>query len=973
MKARSLLRHLTIWTALLVAVPGLLIMAIYTMSQINIIKQKKLEILSQQVAFQESLIDYWIEDRVVVVKKISQLIMFRTLNYDQMKDTLDLIQRNSRDFDSLSYIDKDGLFKMTTLSTGITHPSAIDKPYYVAAKEGKDFVSDVVVGRNSGQPIINFSSPVYDQNGQFQGLILGSVRTTTLQTLMRETWIGQTGEILLLNAAGSMIAEPRNIKALTDKQLLTETDIPATLPPQAMKTIYFGQTGNFSGIDYLGNKVIMANRYLPNRNWTLIGKINEAEILAPFYSQLTIMIGCTILLVLLFIPLAIMITSKIKRPIEWLNRQSMLVVSKKYAEVGQEAYPPNIPQELGTLCRTFIQMSRTIEKEMTERQKAQEELQDLNSRLEEKVLSRTEELQYREYEFRTLVENNPAIICRLDRNYQFVYVNPTHSLVTGKPAAQVIGRTLAEIGVPETVYSLWIDCMETVFQEGRAVECESVGGLLNHDRIYSIRFIPEYDWAGEVSTVLSVSHDVTERKLSESVLKENEKRLRNILDQCPAGIVVVDHKGIIEAINECLIQAIVGTTWQDSMGHSYFDIINKVGYSQEESPIHWALQGRSTCNQIMYRGGCNWVFNVKPIYNNNEITGAIGIYQDISDAIKAEREKAEALQRFEIMFSHNLAAVGMYRISDWKIIDVNPAWEQVYGYDRAEALGKSLEQLTLQPPKIDENIHSVDTEIRTKNGMIRNIIFSALKINFDGEPCLLATAFDITDKCRLEKEMAHFDRLNLVGEMAASIGHEVRNPMTTVRGYLQVLQNNEHFTKYYSQFNLMIEELDRANSIITEFLSLAKNKAVEMKQGSLNVTINALLPLLQADALRMGHDVCLEPGDIAETVFSEKEIRQLILNLVRNSLEAMEYNGVVTIRTYMDKKKISLQVQDSGSGIPEEVLGKLGTPFTSTKAGGTGLGLAVCYRVAERHNAKIAVNTGAEGTTFTILFNSLDN
>lgn len=972
MKARSLLRHFTIWTALLVIIPGLLIMVIYTMSQINTIKQKKMEILSQQVAFQEKLINYWIEDRAVTVKKISQLDMFRTLNYGQMKAILDLMQRYSRDFDSLSYIDKDGLFKMTTLSSAIRYPSTVGMSYYVTAKEGKDFVSDVVIGRNSGQPIINFSSPVYDPNGQFQGLILGSVRTTTIQTLLRETWMGQTGETLLLNATGVMIAEPRNIKALFDKKLLTETNGLATLPPQAMKTIYLGQTGNFRGVDYLGNTVIMANRYMPNRNWTLIGKINEAEVFAPVYSRLAMMMGCTILLVLLFVPFAIMITNKIKFPIEWLNRQSMLVVSQKYAEVGQEAYPPNIPQELGALCRTFIEMSRTIEKEMTERQKVQEELQDLNSRLEEKVLSRTEELQYREYEFRTLVENNPAIICRLDRNHRFVYVNPTHSLVTGKPAAQVIGRTWAEIGVPETVYSLWIECMETVFQEGRAVECESAGGLLNHDRIYSIRFVPEY-WAGDVSTVLSVSHDVTEQKLSEAALRKNEQRLRSILDQCPAGIVVVDHNGIIEAINECLIQAIAGATWQDCIGHSYFDVISKAGYSQEDSPIQWALEGRSTCNQIMYRGGRNWVFNVTPIYNNNEITGAIGIYQDISDAIKAERERSEALQRFEIMFSHNLAAVGVYRISDWKIIDVNPAWEQVYGYNRAEALGKSLEQLALQPPKIDENIHSVETEIRTKDGMIRNIIFSALKINFDGEPCLLATAFDITDKRRLEKEMAHFDRLNLVGEMAASIGHEVRNPMTTVRGYLQVLQNNEHFTKYYSQFSLMIEELDRANSIITEFLSLAKNKAVEMKRGSLNETINALFPLLQADALRMGHDVSLEAGDIAETVFSEKEIRQLILNLVRNSLEAMEYNGVVTIRTYMDKGKINLQVQDSGSGIPEEVLDKLGTPFISTKPGGTGLGLAVCYRVAERHNAKIAVNTGAEGTTFTILFNSLDN
>jgi signal transduction histidine kinase len=223
-------------------------------------------------------------------------------------------------------------------------------------------------------------------------------------------------------------------------------------------------------------------------------------------------------------------------------------------------------------------------------------------------------------------------------------------------------------------------------------------------------------------------------------------------------------------------------------------------------------------------------------------------------------------------------------------------------------------------------------------------------------------------KRQSEEELARLDRLNLVGEMAAGIGHEVRNPMTTVRGYLQMFQKKQEFANYYDQVSTMIEELDRANCIITEFLSLAKNKTVEMKCGNLNRIITALFPLLQADAFRVGHEIRMELEDIPDSIFDEKEIRQMILNLVRNGLEAMEHSGIVTIRTYLEDDQVILSVKDSGLGIPTEVLDKIGTPFMTTKEQGTGLGLAVCYRVAHRHGAKIDVSTGATGTTFTIKF-----
>ena len=241
------------------------------------------------------------------------------------------------------------------------------------------------------------------------------------------------------------------------------------------------------------------------------------------------------------------------------------------------------------------------------------------------------------------------------------------------------------------------------------------------------------------------------------------------------------------------------------------------------------------------------------------------------------------------------------------------------------------------------------------------------------EQGLLVFIKDVSSQQKMEVEMQRLDKLKLVGEMAAGIGHEVRNPMTTVRGYLQMFQRREQFAEYRDQINTMIEELDRANAIITEFLSLAKNKIADLKPANLNDTIHNLFPLMQADAFRLGHEIQVDIGDIPIISYDDKEMRQLILNIVRNGLESMICNGLITIKTYLQDGEIILAIQDTGTGIPKEVLDKIGTPFVTTKVCGTGLGLSVCYRIAERHRAKINISTSSKGTTFFVNFRTVDN
>jgi two-component system, sporulation sensor kinase E len=227
---------------------------------------------------------------------------------------------------------------------------------------------------------------------------------------------------------------------------------------------------------------------------------------------------------------------------------------------------------------------------------------------------------------------------------------------------------------------------------------------------------------------------------------------------------------------------------------------------------------------------------------------------------------------------------------------------------------------------------------------------------------------DITEGKKNKREMDRLEKVYLVGEIAAEIGHEVRNPLTTVRGFLQMYRVKKENTRYDQYIDLMLEEIDRANAVITKFIALAQKKALTLKYDDLNRVIREVLPEISALAEAEGKHITARLDKIPYVLLDEKEIRKVILQLTRNGLEAMQAGGILAIRTFMENGKIVVTFQDEGKGIDAEALGKLGTPFYSTKEDAIGLGLALCYSIAARHKANIDVDTNGNGTTFSVQF-----
>jgi len=396
--------------------------------------------------------------------------------------------------------------------------------------------------------------------------------------------------------------------------------------------------------------------------------------------------------------------------------------------------------------------------------------------------------------------------------------------------------------------------------------------------------------------------------------------------------------------------------------------------------VNQALRPMCFLKEAMQKFSSGDLSHRAKIYRNDEIGEMALEFNKMADALSTTVDDLD--ERFIKSFNMNPNIMVITSMNDNSYVDVNSAFLKVSGLLREEIIGRTIDEFSLID--LEERLairelflkqeHVQNYEMKYQaNGEVYIGLLSCEKIIIDGSPCILHVITDITDKIKHNMELARLSSLNLVGEMAASIGHEVRNPMTTVKGYLQWFQRKEKFNAYQDQLSIMIEEIDRANSIITEFLSLAKNKTVQIKPGNLNEVLNALLPLLQAEVYQSGHELKVEQSVIPDILMNNGEVRQLIMNMVRNGIEAMEPGMAISIKSYLENDKVVLAIHDTGKGIQKAILDKLGMPFLTTKDKGTGLGLAVSYRIAERHNAKIEVETSPKGTTFYIKFDKYSN
>ncbi|MDO6851163.1 ATP-binding protein [Priestia megaterium] len=231
---------------------------------------------------------------------------------------------------------------------------------------------------------------------------------------------------------------------------------------------------------------------------------------------------------------------------------------------------------------------------------------------------------------------------------------------------------------------------------------------------------------------------------------------------------------------------------------------------------------------------------------------------------------------------------------------------------------------------------------------------------------------DISDTEELEKRMHQSEKLALVGEVAAGAAHEIRNPLAVIHGFISLMNqslSDEEKKRFY--LPLLMKELERINYIIEEMLLLSKPGTPVMKKVNMQDIINELLPLITHSSKftekdKLIFDVKLQPHILK---VDEKQIKQVLHNLIRNSMEAMDGEGVITIYSQVHEDSYCLYIEDTGKGIPLHMQQSLYQPFSTSKDSGTGLGLPIAQRILESHGGQIKLlSTSSRGTVFVIKF-----
>ncbi|CAG7630895.1 ATP-binding protein [Paenibacillus allorhizosphaerae] len=219
-----------------------------------------------------------------------------------------------------------------------------------------------------------------------------------------------------------------------------------------------------------------------------------------------------------------------------------------------------------------------------------------------------------------------------------------------------------------------------------------------------------------------------------------------------------------------------------------------------------------------------------------------------------------------------------------------------------------------------------------------------------------------------EEHMLRTEKLNVVGDLAAGMAHELRNPLTTIKGFLQISRNHEFNIRPW--YDIMDSEVTRMCELTSEFLQFSRPHIVNVKSQVLQECIERVVSLSESQATFYGHRVHYENELSPIYIDMDRDkIVQVLLNIVKNGLEAMKDTGVISIRLMQkDGKTAVIEIADTGEGIPDPELQRIFDPFYTTKENGTGLGLSVCHKTIQDHNGKIEVqSTLKHGTTFRIL------
>ncbi|WP_275425407.1 PAS domain-containing sensor histidine kinase [Bacillus sp. CGMCC 1.16541] len=562
-----------------------------------------------------------------------------------------------------------------------------------------------------------------------------------------------------------------------------------------------------------------------------------------------------------------------------------------------------------------------------------------------------------------------------DRNGYFIDANPAFCKRLSYTKEQLLAKTLNELVEPECDYKikkLWRILHQNGTARGELPIRSQNGELKYFEFTTTSNIYSEY--------YMSIMRDVTEKRYMEQQLSKSEQKFREIFENAIDPIIIWKDDGYIVDANvasartfELPLEELIKRplySFLNCESQAFGDVCQEFetfGSIRAELPFYMP---NGEVKDLEFTGK-------KDIIDGYNLT----IFRNVSERKRMEQELRESEQKFRKIFNGSLDGIVLWN-EDRKVIDANSATCKIVEMTKEEVCSSHIDDF-MTNETYESFVHhhytleaegEADGEIClfTRGGKERNIEFSTKK---DIIPGLYMTIIrDITEKKEMHEQIRKSDTMQVVGQLAAGIAHEIRNPMTALKGFIQLLEGSvkEDYSLY---FDIIKSELQRIESIITEFLVLAKPQAVKFEKKYIQQIVKETTELLNAQAMLENVQFNLQVDENVPPIYCEaNQLKQVFINMIKNAIEVMKSGGTITVRTKcVDGKSVTVSIEDEGEGISEDRVKKLGEPFYTTKEKGTGLGLMVSYKIIEEHKGCIHVESElGKGTIFHVTLPILD-
>ncbi|MEK8128100.1 PAS domain S-box protein [Paenibacillus filicis] len=472
------------------------------------------------------------------------------------------------------------------------------------------------------------------------------------------------------------------------------------------------------------------------------------------------------------------------------------------------------------------------------------------------------------------------------------------------------------------------------------------------------------------------TQDITERKALEEQSRAALFQMSSLMEMVNDAYVMFNREGDFVYVNRCA-EKLLNHNRDELLGHNLHTVmpewINSGFYKhcmrslEDASPLffpyYFPMMGK-------------WV-------DVSCYPSKVGLSIFMRD-ISLIREQEEALravkQQLNSMIEHTADNISILD-TEFRLVRVNRAFLKTYGYSEKELLGAP-------PPHIPDQLW-IEAELLFRQGLQGKQIsdFETRRLRKDGTILEMSLTIspvvgsdneitgiciigrDITERKKTEELLRNSEKLSVAGQLAAGVAHEIRNPLTALKGFTQFMKAGAQYKDHY--LDIMISELDRIEQIINELLILAKPQAVTFQKRPLSPILHHVLSLLESQANMSGIEFHTRIGDdLPDVHCEENHLKQVFINILKNAMEAMHAGGRIDISAVQSgPHTVFITLADNGPGIPAEVLSRLGEPFFTTKPSGSGLGLMISQKIMAEHNGRLHIESElGKGTLVQITF-----